>query len=241
MLVKTKAIVIQTTKFQDSSLIVKCYTQNGVKSYFLKGILKSKSKKNKSKIAYFQKLTLLNIIANHNDKGNLNYIKEVTIEQPLHNIHTNIYKSTIALFLSEVLNYVLIEEEENSVLFSYLENSLIWLDTHDKTSNFHLLFLLKLTKYLGFYPKTNNYKTAFFFDLKEGIFTNKKPIDNYLTNKKLFLLKALIGINFDTLYKLEFNVKERQEILQAILIYFSLHLPEFRKPKSLSVLQNVFS
>lgn len=241
MLVKTKAIIIQTTKFQESSLIVKCYTELGIKSYFLKGILNSKGKKNTSKIAYFQKLTILNIVAKHNDKGNLNYIKELSTEQPFHQLHTNIYKSTIALFLSEILNTVLVEEEENMLLFSFLENALIWLDTHDAISNFHLFFLLKLTKYLGFYPKTNQYKNAFFFNLQEGIFTNTKPRESYLTDKKLKVFKSLIGTNFDTLDTLKFNVKERQEMLQNLLNYYSLHLPEFRKPKSLSVLQSVFS
>lgn len=241
MLTKTKAIVLKATKFQDSSLIVKCYTESGIRSYFLKGILKSKSKQNKSKIAYFQVFTLLNIVAKHNDKGNLNYIKEVSLYQPLHQIHTNIYKSTIVLFLAEVLNNVLIEEEENTMLFAYFENALIWLDTHDKTANFHLLFLLNLTKYLGFYPKTQGYESALFFHLKEGIFTKTKPRESFIANKKLNLLKSLIGINFDALTKLEFNVKERQEILQILLTYFGLHLPEFRKPKSLSVLHTIFS
>ena len=239
MRTKTKAIVLKTTKYQETSLIVKCYTQVGVKSYFLKGILKSK--KNKSKIAYFQPFTILDLVVTHNDKGNLNYINDIAIAYPLHQIHTNIYKSTIVLFLTEILNTVLIEEEENTMLFSYLENALIWLDTHNKTANFHLLFLLDLTKYLGFYPKTKNYKTAFFFNLKEGIFTNAKPNGNYCTNQKLNLFKQLIGINFDALSKLEFNATERQEIMQVLLTYFTIHLPEFYKPKSLSVLQSVFS
>ncbi|HFS67045.1 MAG TPA: DNA repair protein RecO [Flavobacteriia bacterium] len=241
MLVKTQAIVIQTTKFQESSLIVKCYTEIGIKSYFLKGILKSKSKQNKAKIAYFQKFTLLDILAKHNNKGNLNYIKEISVNQPLHSIHTNIYKSTIVLFLSEILNSVLVEEEENTMLFSYLSNALIWLDTHDKTANFHLLFLLNLTKYLGFYPKTQNYPNAFFFHLTEGVFTTTKPHKNYLSDKKLNLFKSLIGINFDALTRLEFNAKERNEMIQFLLTYFSLHLPEFKKPKSLPILQRVFS
>jgi len=240
MLVKTKAIVIQTTKFQDSSLIVKCYTETGIKSYFLKGILNSKSKKNKSKIAYFQKFTLLNLVAKHNDKGNLNYIKEVSLYQPLHNIHTNIYKSTIVLFLAEILNTVLIEEEENPFLFSYLLHALIWLDTHDKTANFHLLFLLNLTKFLGFYPKTKNYQNAFFFHLSEGIFTTSKPREHYISDKKLIILKSLIGTNFDTVTKLKFSANERQEFMDFLLTYFNLHLPGFRKPKSLSILQSVF-
>ncbi len=241
MLVNTKAIVLKAIKFQDSSLIVKCYTELGIKSYFLKGILKRKSKTSNNKTAYFQTFTLLQLIANHNDKGNLNYIKETTVYQPLHDLHTNIYKNTIVLFLSEILNNVLVEEEENPFLFTYLEHALIWLDTHDKTANFHLLFLLSLTKYLGFYPKIKDFDTAFFFDLKEGVFTQSKPHDLFISGKKIILFKSLIGINFDALSKLEFNVNQRQELLHILLTYFSLHLPEFKKPKSLSVLQNIFS
>jgi DNA repair protein RecO (recombination protein O) len=237
MLITTKAIVLSAIKFQDSSLIVKCYTSHGIKSYLLKGILKSKSKKLKP--AYFQVFTLLDLVANHNNKGRLNYIKEASVYKPFHSIYTNIYKSTIALFLSEILTNVLKEEEENFNLFNFIEKALIWLDTNDKISNFHLLFLLDLTKYLGFYPKINH-NDALFFNLKQGVFTNSKPMVSYITNENLTLLKSIIGINFDAISFLKINVKNRQSFLLFLIDYFKLHLPEFNKPKSLAVLQTVF-
>ena len=96
MIESTKAIVLNAIKFQETSLIVKCYTQKGIKSYLLKGVLKSK--KGKLKPAYFQILTLLDIVASHNDKGTLNYIREASVYHPFHAISTDVYKSSIALF-----------------------------------------------------------------------------------------------------------------------------------------------
>ncbi len=239
MFVTTKAIVLSTIKYQDSSLIVKCYTQQGLKAYFLKGILSKKNKNKKLQIAYFQKFSLLEIIAKHNDKGNLNYIKEATVFKPLHAIHSNIYKSTIALFLSEILTLVIKEEEGDELLYNYLENALIWLDENQNIANFHLVFLLNLTKYLGFYPNKPK-KTDLFFHLKEGVFTRNKPISDYISDEKLIHFKSVFGTNFDTIDTINLNTTERQKLLQIILNYFNLHLPEFYKPKSLTVLKAVF-
>lgn len=237
MLVSTKAIVLSTIKFKDSSLIVKCYTQEGIKSYLLKGILSAK--KAKIKPAYFQLFTLLEIVANHNNKGRLNYIKEANVYHPFHSLNTNIYKSTIVLFLSEILTNVLKEEEENELLFQYIEDSLIWLESNNETANFHLLFLLNLTKYLGFYPK-KNFENTHFFNLQEGVFTSNKPISNYIVGHNLIILKSIIGINFDAINTLKIRATDRQSFLIFLFDYFALHLPEFRKPNSFAVLKTVF-
>lgn len=238
-LITTKAIVLSTLKYGDTSLIVRCFTlEEGLKSYLLKGILSSK--KGKLKSAYFQPLTQLKIEANHNNKGRLNSIKEVHITNPYQHIHTNIYKQTIVLFLSEILSNSIQEEEENSLLFSYLENAFTWLDTHDKISNFHLLFLLNLTKYLGFYPDIANMGFEY-FNLLDGKFTNNSLGLELLSGDKLVLLKTLLGTSFDSIDSIQFNKNERQVVLQVIIRYFELHLDGFKKPKSLGVLETVFS
>jgi len=234
---KTKAIVLSSIKYGESDLIVKCYTEFGVRSYLLKRILKTK--KGKLKASYFQPLTQLQLIAAHNEKGNLNYIKEANTSTPYRTIHTNIIKQTIVLFLSEVLSKSLYEEEVNKELFEYLETSLIWLDTHDGVSNFHLLFLLKLSKHLGFYPDKENCDLNY-FDLQEGVFLNYKPKNQYITNDELSHFRILLGTNFDRLDSLKFNGKVRQETLDILIRYFELHLPMFQKPKSLTILKTVF-
>ena len=127
MVVSTKAIVISKVKFNDNDLIVKCYTaSSGVKSYVIKNALKSK--KGKLKPAYFQLLTLLDIEAEHKDNRSLHYFKEVRLHKLYESLHTNIFKSTVLLFLAEILSMILNEEEANPSLFEYLETTLLWFD-----------------------------------------------------------------------------------------------------------------
>ena len=239
MEITTKAVVLNAIKYQDSSLIVKCYTESeGVKSYLIRGILKVK--KGKLKTAYFQPLTQLKITAKHNNKGALNQIKEVEVIHHYNTIYKDIKKQSIAMFLSEVINYSIREEERNEVLYQYIETSLLWLDTHDKTSNFHLFFMLNLSKYLGFYPDLSDSHLEF-FDLLKGFFTDKKPYSEHIYGRELNAFKKLLGINFDALNKVQYNSKTRQELLLVLIQYFELHLSGFRKPKSLDVLKVIFS
>lgn len=238
MIETTKAIVLNTIKYGDTSLIATCYTEKcGVKSYMLRGVLKAK--KAKIKTAYFQPLMQLNLTVNHNNKGTLNSIKEIEVINFYHSIYTNIRKQSIALFLAEVLYYSIREEEQNVSLFEYLEASFLWLDTHDSIANFHLLFLLNLTKYLGFYPETNSLDLQY-FDLLEGRF-NEKSKFNSVSGEKLIQFKRLLGINFDVLHELNFNSLNRQMILSILIQYFELHISGFRKPKSMDVLKSVFN
>ena len=238
MIESTKAIVINTIKYGDTSLITTCYTENcGVKSYLLKGVLKSK--KGKFKPAYFQPLMQLYLTANHNNKGTLNSLRDLEVIHFYNSIYTDIKKQTIALFLAEIVYHSIKEEEQNSLLYKYLETSFLWLDTHSNIANFHLLFLLNLTKYLGFYPEIN-VVNATYFDLLEGRFTiHNKP--NAVSGENLIQFKKLLGINFDVLHEVDFSALNRQVVLSILIQYFELHLSGFKKPKSLNVLKAVFS
>ena len=238
-IVTTKAIVLSSLKFSDTSLIVKCYTEiEGLKSYLIRGILKSK--KGGLKIAHFQPLTQLNIVANHNTKSTLNSIKEVQVLYPYKTIYLDIVKQSVVLFLSEMLSNSIQEEEQNTNLYNYLESAFIWLDAHDKITNFHLLFLLNLTSFLGFYPDiSEKQKTG--FNLFEGNFSDDLNDKNVIFKNEFHQFKKLLGINFDGIEKVSFSKQERQVVLKIIIRYFELHLDGFKKPKSLQILETVFS
>lgn len=238
-IVSTKAIVLSSLKYGDTSLIVKCYTEEeGVKTYLIRGVLKPKKKG--VKVAYFQPLTQLKIVANHNSRNTLNSIKEVQVIQPYKTIHSDIIKQSVVFFLSEILASSIQEEEQNKTLYSYLETAFIWLDVHDKISNFHLLFLLNLTGFLGFYPDISE-KQKKGFNLLEGNFSDDIQDKNVIYKNDFYQFKKLLGINFDSLENVSYSKEERQLVLQMIIQYFRLHLGSFRKPKSLQVLETVFS
>jgi len=237
MIVQTKAIVLKVIKFKDTSLIIKCYTEYGLKTYIIKGILGAK--KNKIKAAYFQPLTLLEVVANHNNKGALNTLKEVRLSYAYKTIYKDISKQSLLFFLAESLNFSLQEEEQNRPLFTFLTTALKYLDLHNNVANFHLMFLLNLSKYLGFYPYKQNLN-ATFFNLQEGVFQNS-PSPTAINGQKLSLFKNLLGTEFDAMQKLKFNKQERRDLLDVLISYFELHLSGFRKLNSIPILQSVFN
>jgi len=239
MLASTKAIVLSKLKFKDSDVIVKCYTKEfGVKSYLLRNILKSK--KGKLKIAYFQELTILDLETDQRDGRSLQYIKELKLAYHYHSVHTNVVKSTIAMFLSEILSTILKEEEGNTELFQFLETSFVWFDQSDTDASFHLMFLIELTKYLGFYPNLHQLESNY-FNLESGRFQKIESGLFCVEGEKLIFLKELLGIKFDANKKLNITNNQKRELLDMILIYYNLHLDSFKKPKSIDVLNQVFS
>lgn len=239
MLIKTNGIVLSKLKYRDNDLIVKCYTsQRGVVSYLLRGVLKSK--KGNAKTAYFQPLSQLQIEENYKANQSLQYIGDVKMNTLYKSLHTNILKSAIVMFLSEVLSSVLKEEERNDFLYEYLINSFNWLDQEDDFANFHLLFLLNLTKYLGFYPDDSSIDNPF-FNLSTGAFELMPQSLYTISDKNLTILKELLGTNFDGLRTIKLNSKQRQSFVTMLLLYFELHLGNFKKPKSLVVFNQVFN
>ena len=237
MQVKTKAIVISALKYQEKSLIVKCFTlSHGLKSYFVRDAFSNR--KSNQKMAYFQPMTILEIEASHKNKGTLEHFKEIKIAAPFQSIHSDIYKSTIVMFISEVLHHSIHEEERNESLFEFLETALHWLDEHDEMANFHLILMLEMTKYFGFYPDTSDIDMPF-FEMNEGVFTPFHAIGS-LTEHESNLFKKLIPLKLDSNQKV-FHVIERQLVLKILIDYYSYHLDGFKRPKSLDVLKEVFS
>lgn len=239
MQISTKAIVVSKLRYKDHDLIVKCYTeQYGIKSYLLKNALKNR--KGKFKPAYFQPLTVIEVEAEHKNNRSLHFLKDIKVQNNFESIHTNIIKSTIGMFLAEVLSIVLKEEEKNATLFNYLQTSLVWFDENEIDTSFHYIFLIELTKYLGFYPEVSHIALPY-FNLEDGKFYNRDIGAHSISGKNLILFKQLLGIKFDVKKSSTFKPTEKLEFLNMILLYFKLHLDGFYKPKSVAVLNQVFN
>jgi len=239
MQVTTKAIVFSAIKYGDTNLIVKAFTaSDGIKSYLLRGVLASK--KGKLKSAYFQPLTQLEIVANHKNKGTLETIKEAKVSYHYQTLYADMAKNAMTLFLAELLGNSIREEEQNEDLFEYLIASLQWLDMNKDVANFHLYFMLSLTRFLGFYPDVYQIDKPY-FDLLEGEFVAVESLNPILRGENIYYFKTFLGINFDAMHTVKMKKTNRQELLKSLILYFELHLQGFRKPKSLAVLNEVFN
>lgn len=234
MLLRTRAIVLNTVRYQEKSLIVRCLTREaGIKSYFIHSAF-GKGRK----ISYFQPLTILDVLASHRNKGTLENLREISLGLTYQSIPADIYKSTIAIFLAEVLHHAVREEQPNPPFFDFLETALHWLDTHDETANFHLIAMVQITRFLGFYPDVSN-KAESFFDLRDGRFTSHCGTEA-LSEPETQLFSRLLDLKFGSDQKL-FSGTQRQILLRILLDYYAMHLEGFNRPKSVDVLREVFA
>jgi DNA repair protein RecO (recombination protein O) len=238
MVISTKAIVFSSIKYSEADLIVKCFTQSsGLKTYLLRNVLRSK--KGKLKPSYFQPLTLLEIEASHKDKGTLESIRDVKVSFPYQSLHTQILKSTLAIFIAELLTNTINETAEDTSLFQFIERALIWLDSNLEIANYHILFLLNLSLHLGFYPDTSAVENQY-FNLMEGNFQKFNTGKYCEYGVAIDHLKQFFGIDFDAIAKIKLSKNQRSDVLNLLLDYYQLHLHGFKKPKSLEVLNQIF-
>ncbi|HSP11187.1 MAG TPA: DNA repair protein RecO [Salegentibacter sp.] len=239
MLVTTKAIVISALKYGEADLIVKAYTfSDGLKTYMLKGVLKSK--KGKFKVSLFQPLSQLEIVAKHRGKGTMDYLQDARMAHHYQSLHTDVVKSAVIMFLSEVLRNSIQEEEKNRELYDFLEESFLRMDQTEQIGNFHLLFLLKLSRFLGFSPEVPE-KELSYFNLLEGSFLKIKMNEYCIEGENVDILRQLLGIQFDDLSRVKLNQISRKNFLNMLLLYYELHIEGFKKPRSLSVFNEIFS
>ncbi len=239
MLHKTSGIILHTTNYSDSSLIAKIYTEKfGLQSYMINGV---RSKKSKTKATLFQPMALVELVVSNSEKTSLQRVSEINIQHPYSTLPYNIIKSSIAIFLNEILYKTLKEEHPDEDLFSYIKNSFLILDLKtENCSNFHLYFLLQLSKFLGFYPQGNFSDTTNYFDLNEGNFISHAPShNNYLKPPIAQLLDNLLNSNFECLQELKIDIIQRKMLLQALILYYQFHISSFGELKSLGILEQI--
>ena len=204
MLTKTQAIVLHSLKYGETRLIVDMFTRNYGRLSFIVSIPKSSKARVKKQL--FQPLTLLEIEVDVRQKVQLQKLSDVRLAAPFLSIPFDPYKLSISLFVAEFLYYALRSEQRNELLFDYLENSILWLDGQDgHYANFHLVFLMRLSRFLGFYPNLEDYKSGDYFDLRESVFLSSPPVHR---NIGAFLtpIGALAGIMFTSLTE-KYNTK----------------------------------
>jgi DNA repair protein RecO (recombination protein O) len=241
MLLKTDAVVLHSIPYSDNHRIVHLYTEELGRTDYL--ITTGSQKKVPVRRAFLQPLNWIEIQADHKGSRELQRIREVRLVYPFTGISFDIIKSTMALFLAEVLDYSLRQTEKDTALFHYLTQSVQWLDLCEKgLANFHLVFLMKLTRYLGFYPNLEDWQPGRYFDLQGGVCLAATPWHNaWLDTKETELFARLASLNFDNMDLYRIDHLSRQKILRHLLNYYRLHLNDFPTVQSLEVLEEVFA
>ena len=239
MIVKTKAILLNHIRHSDNSLIARFYTEDyGRLSVMVKGL---SAKKGKNRYLYFQPLYLFDLEIYYREAREIHSLKEINLSFTPVNIPIDIFKSTISLFISEILYAIIREEDVNHRLFSFIESSVKALDEMTQgVSNFHIWFLVNLSSYAGIGPSSTKEKGSY-FDMLNGQFVPSAPLHpDFLEPKSADYLNRLLEYSVDELPSLLISGTERTLFLDQIIRYYRLHLPGMRRIRSLRVLNDIF-
>jgi DNA repair protein RecO (recombination protein O) len=241
MIQKTKAIALHSVKYGESSLIAYVYSESHGRLSLMVHSAYGK-KKSTGKAVFFQPLSIVNLIYYHKELQALSTLKEVTTAASFSTIPFDPIKRAIAIFIGEVVYRTIREEEPNPVMYSFLENSIQLLDVmHGGASNFHLIFLAQLSRYLGFFPGNSWSEETPIFDYKNGLFVNSESIHPlYFDKDKSKLIGKILSTPFNESETLILNHRTRAQLIDCFLSFYQVHIESVSGIKSLPILSQVF-
>jgi DNA repair protein RecO (recombination protein O) len=241
MLISTRGIVIRNTKYSDNSVISKIYTRRlGMQSYIINNI---HSPKAQIKPSLLLPATILEVVAYHNNLKDIHRIKEARPSPVFESLPFDVIKSSIGLFISELVNKSIKEEEANEPLYDFIEECILYLE-HSAVSEtlLPLFFILNLSRFLGFAPNDNWSATSPTFHMEDGGFTKNTGREEIIVvEPHSEYLNILLGTTLSGLGELKIPKFSRQLLLNKMVAYYSLHIPGFINLKSLPVLVNTLN
>ncbi len=241
MLIKTRGIVLKTTPYSESSVIAKVFTESlGMQSFLINGVKKPRAK---IPMNFLQALHLIEFVVNFKPGTGLQRMQEAQLLPAYKSIPYNLIKNTIVQFLNEVIFKSVHQDHKDENLFLFIYHALCWFDEVEEPDvNFHLSFLIKLSRYLGFAPNLESGHDAQFYDLQDGVYVDLPSAHPYYLEKaEAQILFLLYETSFDKLSEIKVSRIERKRILDKILIYYNLHTASFGQIKSHLVLEEILS
>ncbi len=239
LMVRTKAVVLRSVKYGEGALVVDMLTeQQGRVSFMVKV---TKSSHGKMRRQFFMPLTLVEVDFDYRQRSSLQRIRDIRISQPLPSLGMDPVKISISLFMAEFLCHATRDEHLNEPLFQFVSFSLQWLDGVERGfANFHLVFMMRLSRFVGFFPNTDE-REGRYFDLLNACFTSSvPPHGHFLAPAEASKIGMLLRLSYQTMHLCAMSREERNRCTEVILEYYRLHVPGFPALKSLDVLRQLF-
>ncbi len=240
MMTRTKAVVLRAVRYGDSSLIVDMLTATQGRVTFMVKV--GKGHRGKMGRHLFQPLNIVEVDFDFRLKAAMQRPRDIRMAAPLSSIHLDPYKLSIGMFLAEFLTHATRDEHDNALLYQFVESSILWLDgVGGGFSNFHLIFMIRLTRFIGFFPNTEDVEPQAYFDLVNGCFSAEPPHHgHFLMPAEAGKIGLLMRLSYQTMHLCAMSRMERNRCTEVILEFYRLHVPGFPEMKSLEVLRQLF-
>ena len=237
---RSHGIVLHSLRYGDHRIIVDIFTEAAGVVPFI--VPQSRNGRNGVKASAWQPLALVEVAWQPNVKATLQRPKELSLWQPWRTLTIEPRKTAMSLFLSEFLYHALRREQENRPLFEFVGNALSWFDEReDQFVNFHIVFLLHLTRFLGFLPNVEDWEEGSYFDLQAASFSRVRPYHiYYLEPEEATLVPKFLRMDLRSMRAVGLNHTLRHRALEIVTEFYRLHIPEFPESCSLEVVAEVF-
>ncbi|MCB9246855.1 MAG: DNA repair protein RecO [Flavobacteriales bacterium] len=236
MLEKTRGIVLRTTPYGDSSVIGHIYTEQlGMQSYIMNGV---RNQKGAIRPAHLMPLNLVELVAYHKENQEIHRINELKCDPILQRVHFDVYKRSMALFLTELLDACIGERESDPELFQFVWHYVELLDMADvPLSNFAIAFLLRFSRFLGFAPE-QVYEEGFVLEMAEGRFVEpQKALGASMGSSVSYWCFAILQER--NWMDLKIPLEQRRQLLDDLIRYYDLHVLHGRTIKSHHILREI--
>ena len=249
-LLTTQAIVLRSFPYNDGRLIVDMLCRQGGRLSFAVSVPKGGAGRGRLRRQLFQPLTLVEAECDVRPNASLHRIRELRLDYAYTTLPFDEARLAQGLFVAEFLLYATRGEQQGEALYDYVAASLEWLDqaprhaagtTGSGTANFHLVFMMRLSRLLGFYPNLQQNDGERWFDLRGGCFLSAPPLHHdYLAPQEADHLRLLMRMDFPTMHLFRLTRWQRNRCVEIVETYYRLHLPQFPELRSLDVLRSLW-
>lgn len=238
MLINSRGVVIKTTKYGDTSVISHILTEaKGLRSFIVNGV---RTRKAAMPLVLFQPGTVLDLQMYSNDQKKLLRLKEAKPHYVWTRIAFDIKRSSLTLFISELIQKTIHETEENQLLFNEILRYLLYIDSSTNSiSNIPLHFLINLSRYLGFQPQGHFDAETPCFDLFDGSFCLYPNTIHFLKADLSEQLSKLMEVELEDLHTISLSKDTRRKLLEELLHYYKLHIENFPSIRSHEVFHSI--
>lgn len=237
---KLRGVVLGTIKYSDKHNIVHIYTDVHGRMAFAVPLGNTHGSRRRN--ALLMPLSLVEMEGRVMPGRELATMRDLRSLQPLIDIHTDPVKNAVALFMGELLSHCIVEQERNETLFSFIEHSVLTLETQQRgVANFHICFLYRLGEHLGIQPDIETYQPGAWFDMDGGVFSlHPAGVQHLMRPDEAAVIKLISRMSYSNLHLFRFNREQRNQVLDTILAYLRLHNSTLGTLRSPDVLKQLF-
>lgn len=236
MLITTKAIVLNYIPYSDNKKIITLFSnQQGLISAIIRI-----GGRSYGKMSLLEPFSLVEVVVKKGN-GSFFYVNDILPHKIFATIPFDTQKRVITLFMAEVVYRTVRDHYQDTMLYDFLEDSIVALDTlKGDMLKFSLVFLLEYGRRLGIYPNTETYSDNSFFDMQDGVFDRQMPTHKlFVAPDESRILLNLLEMDYISVMTQDYSKEQINSFLNMITQFLELHLPDFRHIKSLDILRQI--